>query len=753
MATKTPDLTELGASGLRHSRGYVQEEYQRDLQGSRGAKVFDEMSRSDPIAGAALEAITKLVLRTSARADPDAASSREDQESAELVWSALNDCENQWTVILERALSSLTYGWAWHEEVYKIRSGESVTPPPGTPPERQAAWARLHRSTFNDGRIGWASLAHRAPTSLTRWDLDDGGRVQGMYQSAAPTYREILIPREKSAHFVVGAGDANPEGRSILRRAYRPWFLRKRIEEFEAIGIERQGPGLPVFRVPSGWLAKGAADADKAMLATISELGGKIRRNQVDSLVIPLMYDRDGRELFKFGFEAASTSRVIDTDKSIARYAQWTAMAMLADFILLGHDGSGSRALGGVKAEVFFTACEAVLRMIADELNAHSIPRLLALNGMKGRCKLVFGDVDRPNLNEIGGYIQATANAGTLYADDEIGRWTRKLAGMPEDLAKAMFGKRRDARKRSFPPAARGEVRERVAKADGGDADADDHDPAVRVALKLAGRLRRAFLGAIRRLQGRVDMEALESALASRDADAAEAALALEHLPAEMESSVTVLRTVFRRAGVATAAEVVAAGGAGAAFSTPTAAEIIRARGAALVTNIDESTRAAVRARLADALEAGQAPRAAARAIAEHVGQSERDSAAIARFEAAQREEGLSEKEVASRTRVYARRKLQDRGETIAEHEALEAAGAARAEAWRQASEAGHLPPDVRRGVLVAVDERACSICRPLADPNITFGLNEEIVPGRKHTPLHVRCRCGERLVWPAPEA
>jgi hypothetical protein len=37
----------------------------------------------------------------------------------------------------------------------------------------------------------------------------------------------------------------------MLRTAYRPWFMKKRLEEFESIGIERDLAGLPIMWLPT----------------------------------------------------------------------------------------------------------------------------------------------------------------------------------------------------------------------------------------------------------------------------------------------------------------------------------------------------------------------------------------------------------------------------------------------------------------------------------------------------------------------
>ncbi|WP_155274431.1 hypothetical protein [Piscirickettsia salmonis] len=40
----------------------------------------------------------------------------------------------------------------------------------------------------------------------------------------------------------------NPEGRSILRNAYQPWYYKKNLESIESIGIERNLVGLLTLR-------------------------------------------------------------------------------------------------------------------------------------------------------------------------------------------------------------------------------------------------------------------------------------------------------------------------------------------------------------------------------------------------------------------------------------------------------------------------------------------------------------------------
>lgn len=57
------EFIEIGSSGLRRSGGTINEEFLPNLQGVKGFKVFREMRDNDPVIGAMLYAIDKVVTR------------------------------------------------------------------------------------------------------------------------------------------------------------------------------------------------------------------------------------------------------------------------------------------------------------------------------------------------------------------------------------------------------------------------------------------------------------------------------------------------------------------------------------------------------------------------------------------------------------------------------------------------------------------------------------------------------------------
>lgn len=107
------------------------------------------------------------------------------------------------------------------------------------------------RSKYADGLIGWRKLPIRAQETLYQWEYDDEDNLKGMTQMPPPSYNLYTIPIEKALLFRTKSRKDNPEGRSILRNAYRSWYFKRRIQEVEGIGIERDLAGLPVIYGPS----------------------------------------------------------------------------------------------------------------------------------------------------------------------------------------------------------------------------------------------------------------------------------------------------------------------------------------------------------------------------------------------------------------------------------------------------------------------------------------------------------------------
>lgn len=413
---RTGSFGEIGRTGLRHWGGFVYEEWLKELQGRRGAETWREMSDSDPVVGGILYAIEMLCRRVSWWAKPGG-STRRDAEGQEYLEQCLfQDMSLAWPDLLSEILSFLTYGWGWFEIVWKRRGGDV----------RDAR----QRSRFDDGRIGIRKLAIRSQDSLDEWEFDEEGGIQAMLQSPPPDYEQHRIPIQKSLLFRTKVTKNNPEGRSILRSAHRPWYFLKNIQNLEGIGIERDLAGLPVLTPPEGidiWNPNDSAA--QAIRAEAEKTVTAIRRDEQEGVLLPF-----GWELKLLSAEGGGR-RQFNSSEVIERYERRIATSVLADIILLGQDKTGSLALSKTKSRLFASSLEAFLDHVAWVVNEHLVPRLFKLNtfsGLTAYPQVEHGNVDDVDLEELGNFIEKLSGAGApLFPNVELEAHLLDRAGLP----------------------------------------------------------------------------------------------------------------------------------------------------------------------------------------------------------------------------------------------------------------------------------------------------------------------------------
>jgi len=409
---------ELGQTGLGRWGGYIAEEWLPELQGVKAIRVYKEMRDNDSIVGAIMFAIKMLCRQVTWRVEA-AGTSNADREARAFLESCLYDMSTAWQATISEILSMLVFGWSYFEIVYKRRMGDSRDP--------------IKRSKYTDGRIAWRKLPIRAQETLIEWVFDDEGGIQAMRQSAPPDYKIREIPIEKSLLFRTETTKGSPEGRSILRNAYRNWYFKKNIEIIEGIGIERDLAGLPVIWVPPN-IAAPQSDEERTAQQKFKDLVTKIRRDQQEGIVMPLAYDEKGNKLYDIQLLSTGGRRQFDTGAAIQRYNTQIAQTVLADFIMLGTQKVGSYALASSKTNLFAVAIGAFLDEIEDVFNTHAIPRLFKLNDFKieNYPELRHGDIESVDLEELGNFIQRLAGAGMpLFPNKELEKYLLEAANLP----------------------------------------------------------------------------------------------------------------------------------------------------------------------------------------------------------------------------------------------------------------------------------------------------------------------------------
>lgn len=411
---------EAGSSGLLTSTsGEVLEEMHPHLHGRKAIETWRLMKDHDALVGAILFAIEMLVRQVEWRVEQGDAK----EEEAEFLESCMEDMSMSWGDFISEILSMLPFGFAFHELVYKKRSGE------------QPEGGKTPSSKYSDGKTGWRKIPLRAQETLDRWDFDEDGGIKAFIQKPPPDYTDRVIPMVKGLLFRTSSYKNNPEGRSVLRSAYASWFYKKRIQQIEGTGIERDLAGFPVFWIPAEFLADDASPEQKSVVNAFDTLGKNIRRDKQEYLLMPLAYDDAGNKAYDFTLTSSGGARTFDTSAIIQRYNQEIAMSVLADFILLGHEKVGSFALSSDKTDLFAVALGTFLDIIADVLNRFAVPRLFRLNGMKTENlpEIAHGDIEKPNLSDLGTYIGSLVNAGVpLFPDEDLEAYLREAGGLPE---------------------------------------------------------------------------------------------------------------------------------------------------------------------------------------------------------------------------------------------------------------------------------------------------------------------------------
>lgn len=412
------NFTEVGRIGQNRYAGMFYEEFLYDLRGRKGVEIYKEMAENDDIIGSVLFAMEMLIRQVSWDIQP-AGDTEADGQAAEFVKSCMNDMTYTWSDTLSEILSFLIYGWSYHEIVYKRRMGENKD--------------GSMRSKYSDGLIGWKKLPIRSQDTLWKWEYKEGtDELAGMSQMAPPDFTVRTIPIEKALHFVTKGRKANPEGRSVLRNAYRNYYFKRRIQEIEGIGLERDLAGLPILTPPDGTDIFNSNDPDMAeQLARAERIVQNVRRDQLEGVVLPFGWD----------FKLLSTGgrRQFDTNQVIERYDSRMAMTVLADFVLLGHQTVGSFALSSDKTKLFSVAIGAFLDIICNVFNDQGIPRLIningeAFNGITGYPRLIHGDVENVALTDISTFIKDMTGVGVLIPDENLEDYVRRVGDLPERI-------------------------------------------------------------------------------------------------------------------------------------------------------------------------------------------------------------------------------------------------------------------------------------------------------------------------------
>lgn len=440
------EMKELGVAGAKITSGFVHDEFLQSLVDRAGRRVYRQMRDNDDVIGAIFFILEGIVRAVDWRieyeeGDAEATSGANTDDIEHISYRNIDDPEkaiaflegvlfddmdHTWEDYLIVVLTAYVFGWQYTEIVWKKRNGIKTG-------RDQLS------SVFNDGLIGIHRLADRSQETLWKWDVDNYGTVFGMWQEDPNGGGTNYIPIEKAIHFTATTNKGNPEGRSILRNAYRPWFFKKNIQEQESIGIERELNGLPIVYIPDSILNGDSAEA-AAALRGYESLVRDVKFNEQGGIVLPSDPWRDAEgnvtnmRQVEFSLVTAGGTRAIDTDNVIKRYDMAIARTVIAQFLMMSQSGSkGGFAQSRNETDLFFRAVEGMVNNIASTINRQLIPKIWRINGLNQMIMPFIkpGRLDPVDIDQLGNFIKNLASAGFSLFDPETEEFLREAGGLP----------------------------------------------------------------------------------------------------------------------------------------------------------------------------------------------------------------------------------------------------------------------------------------------------------------------------------
>lgn len=385
----------LGDSGTRRYSGYFSEEPNYDWRDELRVINVELMRRTDATVKQLLNAI-KAPLLGSQQSVETKDESTKGKEICEFVKTSLFGMDRTWKDFLRESLTYFDFGFSVFEQVYRK----------------------------NGKYIGLEDLAPRIQHSIQQWQLPDGRRgiQQINYTDEKPIteqYGTFNIPMNKLLVFTNDKEGDDLTGQSILRAAWKHFYIKDVLYKLSSISHDRYGVGIPVIKMPEG-----ASDEDKTLA---KEFGKNLRSSESSYIVLPSP-DWTVEILTPTG--TASQSMQDD----IQHHDRQILAAGLASFLSLGSNSAGSFALSKDQSDFFMKHVEDKGVYIAEQINTQVIKRLVDLNfgPQEHYPELRFLNISGTDLTAYSGIIKTLADAGLVNVDADLISFVHKKFNLPE---------------------------------------------------------------------------------------------------------------------------------------------------------------------------------------------------------------------------------------------------------------------------------------------------------------------------------
>jgi len=383
-----------------------------DLRFPQSVRTWDLMRRTDSQVGSVMRAITLPIKRARWTLNgegcrPEVVAFVRQQLGLDSGTEGRQRRRRQgvvWAEHLRDALLMLPLGFMAFEQVYQPETG-------GDWGEQLGTGAALHLR----------KLAPRMPATVTKISVGRDGGLQSITQNASPVdpwdmrvlmEGGVTIPVDRLVLYVNDREGADWAGTSLLRTAYRDWYLKDQLTRINAQAVERNGMGVPVITYTQDH------EKDQA-----SQLVREFRAGATAGLALP---NTMKAELL------GVTGGVRDALPTIQYHDQQIAKSVLAMFLDLGHD-AGARSLGDTFVDAFTDSLQAVADEIAETATEHIIRDLVELNLGPDEPYPVLeaGDLASTARLTVDALTKLT-QGGLVTPDDKLEAYVRQSHGLPE---------------------------------------------------------------------------------------------------------------------------------------------------------------------------------------------------------------------------------------------------------------------------------------------------------------------------------
>ena len=419
---KIKPAEEMGASGVSVYGGYVSSaEKAPAWTGANRYRTSSEIVTNVSIVAAGVHHFLNLLghPKWSVRASDD-----DDAQAVELAAFAedvlLKDMDTPWSRVVRRAGMYRFHGYGIQEWTAKKRS---------------------------DGRIGLRDVEPRPQHTIERWEIDNTGQIEGVWQRSPQTGELLGLPRGKFVYLVNDTLTDSPEGLGIFRHLAEPYNRLKVYLTLEARAFERDLRGIPIGRAPITMINNAVEN-------------GKMTQKQADTLINGI------KEFVQIELKKADTGLVLDSlpyesqaqdGSKVSSVLQWSidlltgtgaGLAEMANAIdrlqremariigtehLMMGDQGGNRALAADKSRNLYLIANSVLTDLAFAFDKDLIGPVWKLNGLPEELRptLVVEEVAFKDVVAVTVALRDMASAGAVLAlDDPVIDDVRDMMGV-----------------------------------------------------------------------------------------------------------------------------------------------------------------------------------------------------------------------------------------------------------------------------------------------------------------------------------